>query len=1004
MAWSADQESAVCRQVAKLVDIVGEEVLEYVNATVISLLDDNHEKCSFERELAEFLGPYFEGSNVDIVPTVSSITNIAFPVVESVTEETSLEKPICHIHNLFLMYGGGNKPLLNNTHFELRRGHRYGVIGSNGSGKTSLMSKIADGTIDGFSHLSCCHLRYDAILSGIDPAISCTDYIASRRAFMGLDAGREEDLSKFGFDEYMCSTSIGCLSGGWRMRLALACALMEYADVYLLDEPTNHLDTAGVDWLQDYLVQDEGRRTSLIISHDRAFLNYVCTDIIHFTPEGKLVYYVGNFDAFCTQSDFDFASANTTFAISGRDEVARAHPSQEPSNKAMVFPRPGREGWVGNALLTLTGCNFRFSLDKPLALKEVTLQVGMNSRVGVYGPNGAGKSTLLNLLAGELLPLDNEGDIGSLARHPQLRFAYVAQQHFFHLAEFYEYTPVQYIQARFANGWDAETQRRLVLPQTCEAIQYRKDMAAKYGGKPFYWDESDLKWKGREVARVLGRSIKGKQALYEVEWKRVDKLDQLEATHETAEKLRLLGVEMLCLAIDSRSAYADMALRPLTTKEIVCHLKGFGISEHMSCNQRLGSFSDGQKSKLMFAGAMWVKPHLLLVDEPTNFLDMQTVCSLVDAIKSFRGGTVVVSHNSDFLSKTCNELWRVEDGRVLVHGKEARTERLNAKQRQEREKQERARQRLGPSVGWEMDVEKVGLVLKPEAICQEFERFVGTPLSLPEHAVQYAVQTFLDVGEERKPKSSEEWLAVVIAALHAVESIGFSVLENMEYMAPVAVAFLRALLRTRALGATDGGEALVFSQVHTMRALRARGHRVATAADRCRALWWREVASIQEECCYCGQSLDSARLENHRASCPMSPDRCGRRLGDALTFEMFHGTSESAAAKIEQHGFEPSVSGMLGPGVYCSRELRKARAYGSVVLLLHVYLGRVIKIDRKDHPLKVIWQTPVGGLFDCAWVPPNCGVVGSGLEENCIRSPCQITVVRRVKWDEKAVF
>jgi len=95
---------------------------------------------------------------------------------------------------------------------------------------------------------------------------------------------------------------------------------------------------------------------------------------------------------------------------------------------------------------------------------------------------------------------------------------------------------------------------------------------------------------------------------------------------------------------------------------------------------------------------------------------------------------------------------------------------------------------------------------------------------------------------------------------------------------------------------------------------------------------------------------------------------------------------------------------MLGPGVYCSRELRKARHYGKIVFLLHVRLGRVIRIDSVDHPLRTLWQTPTGGLYDCAWVPPDSGVVPSGLEENCVRLPSQIKVIRRVHWNEMAIF
>ena len=88
--------------------------------------------------------------------------------------------------------------------------------------------------------------------------------------------------------------------------------------------------------------------------------------------------------------------------------------------------------------------------------------------------------------------------------------------------------------------------------------------------------------------------------------------------------------------------------------------------------------------------------------------------------------------------------------------------------------------------------------------------------------------------------------------------------------------------------------------------------------------------------------------------------------------------------------------------MYCSRDLRKARRYGAVVLRLAVNLGRVITIDRQGHPLQKIWQTRIGGSFDAAWVPPNSGVVPSGLEENCVRDPSQIMVLGRVDLDRTA--
>jgi len=658
--------------------------------------------------------------------------------------------------------------------------------------------------------------------------------------------------------------------------------------------------------------------------------------------------------------------------------------------------------WVGNVGMTLTSCSFRYIEDQEPVLKKVTCQLGLTSRVGIVGPNGAGKSTLLSLLAGELLSTGQEGDVGNLSRHPQLRFAYIAQHHFHHLHDYCDCTPIEYIQARFSNGWDAERQKRLVLCQDPKAREYRKVMAAKYGGKPFYWCQDDNLLKGREVQRVLGRKSCRGQTLYEVEW--CQHHGHAENSYETAQKLRLLGVEMLCLAMDSRIAYANMTLRPLTADEIVRHMMSFGFTDRMARAQRLSSFSAGQKSRLMLAASMWVKPHLLLVDEPTNFLDSATIQALANAISNFRGGVAIVSHSMDFLQRTCVEFWRVEEGQVSVPGREAHMERLQAKLARERERQEQERKRLGPSVGWEMDAENIGCVLRPDELTPAFNTFLAKPHTLPDHALNYAVQTFKDTVEDRKPSSSIDWLGAVIAAINAAESIGFNELGDMEYMAPVAVALLRRLLAVRALGSSDGGEALIADQVHAMR---RRGRRVRSIQDKCMAMRWKNFAEVMEECCYCGKGLDPLRLEEHQAQCRMSPDRCGRRLkssDNTFVFEMFHGTSEDAATKIEKKGFRPSVSGMLGPGVYCSRDLRKARAYGKVVFLLHVSLGRVIRIDSINHPLRMIWQTLTGGLYDCAWVPPDSGVVPSGLEENCVRLPSQIKVIRRVHWNEKAIF
>uniref|UniRef100_A0A672TCN7 PARP catalytic domain-containing protein n=1 Tax=Sinocyclocheilus grahami TaxID=75366 RepID=A0A672TCN7_SINGR len=113
-------------------------------------------------------------------------------------------------------------------------------------------------------------------------------------------------------------------------------------------------------------------------------------------------------------------------------------------------------------------------------------------------------------------------------------------------------------------------------------------------------------------------------------------------------------------------------------------------------------------------------------------------------------------------------------------------------------------------------------------------------------------------------------------------------------------------------------------------------------------------------------------------------------------YRMYHGTTERAAQQIKISGFQPSADGMLGRGVYLSRDLNKASRYPiekpceRVVIRVKVNVGRVKKIDHKRHPLQKTWH---GEGYDTAWCPPNCGMVTSGLEEDCVWDPNRITII-----------
>ncbi|XP_030073565.1 uncharacterized protein LOC115479647 [Microcaecilia unicolor] len=133
-----------------------------------------------------------------------------------------------------------------------------------------------------------------------------------------------------------------------------------------------------------------------------------------------------------------------------------------------------------------------------------------------------------------------------------------------------------------------------------------------------------------------------------------------------------------------------------------------------------------------------------------------------------------------------------------------------------------------------------------------------------------------------------------------------------------------------------------------------------------------------------------------------------RRAASHQVYDMYHGTSLQAAVSIIQNGFRPSTDGMLGPGVYVSRDIRKAQRYplnlsplDRIVLKVRVNVGRVIRIDRQGHPLQKTWRY-YG--YDTAWVPPNSGMVPSGLTENCVWDPKRVKVLDVVQASARSLF
>jgi ATPase subunit of ABC transporter with duplicated ATPase domains len=565
-----------------------------------------------------------------------------------------------------MMYGGGNI-LLKNATLDLRRGHRYGVVGRNGAGKTTLMSMIANGGVTQIpSNIKTLHVRPEVLVEASE--LNATQF-CKRDSPDASDQQLQDALNEVGFPKDMQVKSVNELSGGWRMKLLLASAMMRHCDILLLDEPTNHLDKESVAWLSRYLVS-LARSTLMVISHDPYFLNEVCTDIIQYSAQRTLEYYPGNF------ADFREAKKLTdqdSEALLLGNEVDLGETPDIPADEVdsglaltaaaldkqakITFPIPGKlQGHsAAKAVVEMKDVCFAYNEEEgPLILKSISCKVTLSSRIGIVGANGAGKSTLLNLICGELSPSPGPGGAtpGEVSRHRNLRLAYIAQQHMYHLGEFMNSSPYIYIQRRFKEGYDEALQRRLIDPANEEEAKLREERAKRWGKY------------GREVDTVIGRVVRGSEVVYEVQWKGLD--DPKQNTWETIAKLKNLGVVSMARAYDERMAAqaAGCDTRPLSQKEIVKHLVSFGLNEDQVLNQNVGSFSAGQKSKLTLGAAFWTKPHVVALDEPTNYIDMETLDALAKALQRFKGGMVVISHSSEFVDRVCSELWLVEGGTI----------------------------------------------------------------------------------------------------------------------------------------------------------------------------------------------------------------------------------------------------------------------------------------------------------------------------------------------------
>ena len=385
-----------------------------------------------------------------------------------------------------LAYGG--MLLLSHTNLRLLKGHRYGLCGRNGAGKSTLMRSIAEGKLEGFpskDELKTCFVEHN---QGEDADLSILEFVSKDPELAASDQERiSEVLSEVGFTagpEGRQQQRVGSLSGGWKMKLALARAMLMGADVLLLDEPTNHLDVGNVKWLQEYLKRHT-EITSLIVSHDSGFLDEVCTDIYHYEGK-KLVCYKGNL------ADF----------VAVKPE-AKSYYTLSASNAQFKFPPPGILTGVKSltrSIVRMTNCSYTYPGASKPSLQNVTCALSLSSRTAILGGNGAGKSTLIKLLTGETVP-----QVGRVEKHPNLRIGYIKQHALEHVEMHMEKTPNQYLQWRYANGDD----REVLMKQTRVLSAEDKAQMEKFV------DLGDGKG-ARRIENLMGRQKWKKSFQYEV--------------------------------------------------------------------------------------------------------------------------------------------------------------------------------------------------------------------------------------------------------------------------------------------------------------------------------------------------------------------------------------------------------------------------------------------------------------------------------------------------------
>jgi ATP-binding cassette subfamily F protein uup len=518
--------------------------------------------------------------------------------------------PLLTLHHIHKAYGP--QILLDNVSLTVRHGSRIGLIGRNGTGKSTLlklMAKIIDpdegeltmrnGTrvayLEQSPHFAADQTVFSVVADGLgelaaslkayDAALQSMTLRASEKAMMEV-ARLQTDLERRGAWQYKTRVErsisrlklearrkIGELSGGWLRRVALARAIVAEPDLLLLDEPTNHLDIPSIEWLEDFVAAFPG--AVVFVTHDRYFLDAVAEEIIEL-DRGKLIHFSCSYAEYLDKKaellSIEERRMRKFDQLLAREErwIRKGIPARRKRNEGRVrnleqlrqqrAARRLRGGDIelrvsrgikpGKLLIEAVGISHAFGCQQ--IVSKLNLKIMAGDRLGLIGPNGAGKTTLLRILLGEIEP-----NCGQIRHGVRLTPAFL-------------------------------TQMRHLDPD-----MKIKDVLLPNGGN----------------------------------------------------YVHLAGVE---------------------PRHVVAYLQDF-LFDREKLNTRVSTLSGGERGRLFLARLLLEPANLLILDEPTNDLDIGTLTVLEKALANYNGTVLLVSHDRAFMDRVAAQVLSFEgEGRIVA--------------------------------------------------------------------------------------------------------------------------------------------------------------------------------------------------------------------------------------------------------------------------------------------------------------------------------------------------